>query len=184
MVYCNIAIRHRYDYFYKNASFNKGGAIKLAQEHVYSNKKKSNILLLDGDICLPNDFINKIPKNIEDNTLYGVSKRFDYWTLDDYINDTNSHYYMSSDHFVGFFQLYNSTNNYKYNDSYHCGGCDDKFRDLFQNKIKLDLSVKHLGKECENWYGRNSNISFISTNHTSNKKPQRKLKVQQIKRRR
>jgi hypothetical protein len=143
-----------YNDFYKNSKFNFGGSRKFAQEYIDKHYTSSNILFLDADICLPVDFMNKLPKTIEDDTLYGVSDRFDYWTLDNYIRKKNPHKYCRGRDFVGFFQLYKQSPKYKYKDSQNCSICDNDFRGLFKEKINLQLSVRHLGKERINWNGR------------------------------
>ena len=112
---------------------------------------------MDSDIYLPDNFLEKIPKKFEDNTLYGVRERRDFWSLDDFLNNENGHYSQSSQTFIGFFQLYKQFT-YKYNNSYNCSECDNNFRDLFPNKVTLDLYVKHLGREKINWDGRNNAV--------------------------
>ena len=52
-----------YTDFYKNAKFNKGGAIKFAQEYINIYHKSANILILDSDIksiCNSSSPSNKI----------------------------------------------------------------------------------------------------------------------------
>ena len=151
-----------YNDFYNNAKFNKGGAVRFAQQHIENNttiinNKTQTILILDSDIYLPDNFLEKIPKKFEDNTLYGVRERRDFWSLDDFLNNENGHYSQSSQTFIGFFQLYKQFT-YKYNNSYNCSECDNNFRDLFPNKVTLDLYVKHLGREKINWDGRNNAV--------------------------
>jgi hypothetical protein len=143
-----------YTNFYKNARFNKGGAIRFAQEHIYKNNTNLNILILDADIYLPDNFPKILPEKLEDNTMYGTSERIDYWTVDDFINNTNPKKYPHGGGFVGFFQLYKQDSYKFYNNSNNCANCDNDFRSLFNNKIKLELLVKHLGKEYINWNGR------------------------------
>lgn len=145
-----------YNHFFVNAKFNKGGAIKCIQEYTDNEHTNSNILILDSDIYLPDNFLEKLPIIIEENTLYGVKERLDYWSYDDYINDKNPHKYIYGDKFVGFFQLYNNSNTeLKYKDSNNCSTCDMEFLRLFPNKIHIDISVKHLGRDGVNWNGRN-----------------------------
>jgi len=152
-----------YDDFWKNASFNKGGAIRFAQDYIHDNDNTCNVLILDSDIYLPNNFSAIISSVvIEDDTLYGTKERVDYFTLNDFINNTNPDYNLCGNSFIGFFQLYKLSNKYKYNNSYDCGACDNKFRDLFNKKIIIDISVKHLGKPCENWWGRDKSKSNFS----------------------
>ena len=70
---------------------------------------------------------------------------------------TESYYIVvayNSNKFVGFFQLYKQSSIHTYKDSVNCGKCDDDFRNLFNIRYTLKLSVKHLGKEGVNWNGR------------------------------
>lgn len=142
-----------YPDFYKNASFNKGGAIRFAQEYIEKMHNSCNLLLLDGDISLPDDFMSKLPPKLEENILYGVDERVDYWNLPDFENSKKGRVYRIGA-LVGFFQLYKQSPKYLYDKSYNCSRCDIEFRDKFPYKIKLDVSVRHLGKSNENWNGR------------------------------
>lgn len=149
-----------YDNFFTNAIFNKGGGVRFAQEYIDNYYNSQSVLILDSDIYLPDNFLEKIPKTVKDNTLYGVRDRYDFWSLDEFLNNENGHHYYDSKNFVGFFQLYKQ-GSYKYNNSYNCSRCDDDFRDLFSNRINLDLAVKHLGREKVNWDGRNASFGFF-----------------------
>jgi hypothetical protein len=69
-----------------------------------------------------------------------VNERLDYWTIEDFLNNENSHYYWGSLLFAGFFQMYklnflNKTPLYLYNDSYNCSECDISFSNFFNKKI-------------------------------------------------
>ena len=144
-----------YSKFFFDSKFNKGGAVRFAQEFINGCYSNANVLILDADILLPSDFKEKIPRELEDHTLYGVSTRIDYWNLADFTNKTNPHENRWGNEFVGFFQLYKQNPKYLYKNSFNCAKCDDEFRELFENnKINLDISVDHLGKEGVNWNGR------------------------------
>lgn len=145
-----------YNDFFKDASINKGGAIRFGQQYIKNNYKNENnaILLLDADITFTGDILEKIPKTLEKNTLYGIKERRDYSNLKDYKNSQNGTFYVCSTHHVGFFQLYSQDTDIFYEESIDCGGCDNEFKFLFPNLKILDIRVKHLGKECVNWYGR------------------------------
>lgn len=150
-----------YNDFFTNAKFNKGGAVKFAQEHIDKNYNSQTILIMDSDIYLPDNFLEKIPKKLEDNTLYGVKEKRDFWSLDEFLNNENGHYCNESQTFIGFFQLYKQGRQ-KYEKSYNCSNCDNVFRELFPNKIILDLYVKHLGRVGINWDGRDkASIGFF-----------------------
>jgi len=146
------------DFFKNKCKFNKGGAIKFAQDYIDLHCKDENILVLDSDIYLPDNFTKQLPPIVEPNTLYGASERLDYWTLEDFNKCINPHLYSCSKLFVGFFQLYKQNAKYKYKESVDCAECDNIFRELFNKKQLLDIKVKHLGKEYVNWYGRVSEI--------------------------
>jgi hypothetical protein len=152
--------------FYEGGSkFNKGGAIRMAQLHVNAIHPNSNILLLDSDIFLPDNFgtiMNSI--SIEDNTLYGVASRTDYFTIRNLRQNKPSKVYNLTKEFVGFFQLYrNNDPKYLYEDSYNCAICDNKFVELFAHDKCLniaDLHVKHLGRPEVNWDSRRNKHDF------------------------
>lgn len=150
-----------YNDFFKNVKIDKGGAILYAQQHIDKYYTEANIVILDSDIYLPNNFMDNIPKDLDNNTLYGVSQRIDYWTLNDFKNNINPHNYPAVKNIVGFFQLYKQCS-YKYKKSNNCSQCDDEFKLLFKITKQLPLSVKHLGREKVNWNGRNFNYKFDS----------------------
>jgi hypothetical protein len=120
----------------------------------------ANILFLDGDIYLPDDFTEKLPSALEDDTLYG-SHRTDYWTVKGFTEGTESHAWRKPN-FEGFFQLYKQNEKYKYADSYNCSKCDDVFKGKFPNKRMLDIRVKHLGKNGDHWNGRAHTNEILS----------------------
>lgn len=144
-----------YDDFYKNNSkFNKGGALEFAQKYIDENHKDTNILILDADIYLPDHFMKSLPEKLEENTLYGVKERWDYPKLEDFIENKNAHKYTHGGNFVGFFQLYNQSCSYKYENSYNASSCDLSFLSKFHEKKHIEVSVRHMGEECVNWDGR------------------------------
>ena len=59
---------------------------------------------MDSDISLPDNFKEKLPMFLDDDTLYG-SQRIDYWSLENFKNETNGHP-INGSYFIGFFQLY------------------------------------------------------------------------------
>ena len=143
-----------YDFFSEGAKFNKGGALRYAQTKVQEDGYIDNpILILDSDIFLPNNFLDSLSNvTIEDETLYGISERRDYYCYNDFLKNTNYSIHSHSKNFQGCFQLYKSGN--KYESSNDCGECDYVFRDLFAKKIHLTLTVQHLGLDGVNWGGR------------------------------
>lgn len=140
-------------FFQEGCSFNKGGALRFAQDHIDTKHSYANVLILDADIYLPHNFRKVLPKNLEETTLYGVSKRIDYWTLEDFRANHNRHIYKYGNQFVGFFQLYKQCS-LKYKDSRNCKQCDMDFLELFPRKKHLSIIVKHLGKDDVNHDGR------------------------------
>ena len=142
-----------YEDFYKNrATFNFGGARLFAQTHIDKLYSSANILFLDADIYLPDNFMEKLPRSLEDDTLYGT-QRTDYWTFKGFKDEKESHAWKRPS-FEGFFQLYKQNEKYMYADSYNCSKCDDIFKAKFPRKRMLDIRVKHLGKNGDNWDGR------------------------------
>jgi hypothetical protein len=143
-----------YNDFYKEGSkFNFGGARRFAQDYIAIHHAGANILILDADIYLPNNFRQRIPKTLAPDTLYGTIERLDYWTLKDFQQNVNPHTYENGGSWCGFFQLYKD-GAYRYKDSYNCAGADEEFRDLFPHRARLHLSVRHLGMETVNHDGR------------------------------
>jgi len=142
-----------YNDFYKNSKINKGGALNFSQEYVDKHYTNANILILDADIYLPDNFIQALPDILQVNTIYGTCERLDYKSMNNLIKNISPFKYGYGDGFAGFFQLYKQCS-YKYENSLNCSECDIKFRDKFLKKHYLNLSVKHLGV-CEvNWNGR------------------------------
>ena len=142
-----------YNDFYTNTIFNKGGALLFAQEYIDKHYTDANILILDADIFLPDDFTKRLPMILKQDTLYGTSERLDYNSISELINNIKPFTYGHGDKFAGFFQMYKQCS-YRYQNSQHCGHCDIHFRDKFSKKYKLNLSVKHLGINWVNWNGR------------------------------
>ena len=153
----------------KKTIFNKGGAIKHGQQHVYKNQDYVNsiILILDSDIYLPDNFatiVNKI--NIENDKLFGSSKRRDYWSEENFKKNIVDFDYIYSRHILGYFQLYKFNPTYLYNNSTDCSTCDKMFTFAFKRLIIIEnLEVKHLGKAYINWKGRVSHKDFKLINN-------------------
>lgn len=154
--YPNLTLLLFTGFYQKGASFDKGSALKFGQTHVYKKHANENnaILILDADIYINDHFQEKIPKQIQINTLYGPKERLDYWKLDDFRHNKYPHIYTHSKEFVGFFQLYSQEPKRFYESWNDCGECDLVFRDLFENKKYLDISVRHLGNDGVHWKGR------------------------------
>jgi hypothetical protein len=147
---------------YKNAKFNKGGAIKYAQSLI---KQDEIVLLLDSDIYIPNEFsyiIDDLHQEIKHNEMYSA-KRYDYHTYENFIN--NKHDAIYNLEFVGYFQLYKNQKHMLYEDSDNCRNCDYNFwQNNFSKSILINnIILKHLGKEYVNHDGRTTN-NFIPEN--------------------
>jgi hypothetical protein len=148
--------------FYKNATFNKGGAIQYAQKHIEHYYRNTTIMILDSDIFLPDNFYSQMAKFVpQPDTLYGVSKRYDYGSYMDFIEDVNPYDYPSADKFFGFFQLYKQSPFKVYPNSQNCSQCDTAFLQYFTHKRTLPLTVKHLGKAATHWDGRTDTRDFL-----------------------
>ena len=103
--YPNIEILY-FDFWSNGKSFNKGGAIRYAQQEL---KATSNdmVLLLDSDICLPEQFFDIVKQiSLKPNTLYGTDKRFDYYSFSHLKNKIIDSEYPYSQRFQGYFQMY------------------------------------------------------------------------------
>jgi hypothetical protein len=145
--------------FYVTAKFNKGGAVEYGQQMIdqMEDDKDFNMLLLDSDILLPDNFVTLFETlSIEDGALYGAEVRDEYFTLDSYKNRQFDRQviepYM---YFLGYFQLYKYNPRYKYSNSSDCSECDLRFSKLFPRWMKVNgLTVAHLGKAGDNWGGR------------------------------
>ncbi len=149
--------------FNSNAIFNKGGAIKYGQEILYNLYPNDNMLILDSDIYLPDNFMNIYNSlTITDNTLYGPEIRYDYRSHFDFIYDYKKILYPGSNKFFGFFQLFKCASKYFYQSSYNCEKCDIVFKTLFPSCVTINgLIVKHLGVADRNWNGRINKLDFI-----------------------
>jgi hypothetical protein len=142
--------------FYKNATFNKGGAIRYVQEMIDMDEM---VLLLDSDIFIPDKFICLEGYKFKYDTIYSFI-RYDYYTYQNFIEDKHDDIYDLL--FMGFFQLYKNDKTHYYKDSENCKDCDYDFqRHFIDKKIFTDMVVKHLGKPDVNHYGRDKLDDFI-----------------------
>ena len=153
-----------YNFYNNNKSFDKGGAIRYCQKNIIPLLNYSgNILLLDSDIYLPNNF-SEIMNTIEvqEDTLYGTEKRHDFYSYENFKNYKIDLDYPWSRQFQGYFQLYKFNKNLLYNESHNCASCDLEFTRSFKNKqIIHGLCVSHLGKNAIHWDTRKNYDDFI-----------------------
>jgi hypothetical protein len=123
-----------FDFYSNGKIFNKGGAIRFAQQTIPCDYN-GPLLLLDSDILLPNDFKQIVLNaNIGYRALYGVTCRYDFYSYDNLILNKIDYRYTG---FHGFFQLYRFKPNILYKDSYNCAQCDLDFNSLFHSKIRI-----------------------------------------------
>jgi hypothetical protein len=161
--YDNITILF-FDFQEGGKAFNKGGAVKKAQEFAYQEFPDEWYLNIDSDICLEKNFdeeMEKIYDSLKEDHIYGSENRFHYLSIDDYANRENSHPYPCGKMIQGFFQLYKQK--ILYDDSYDCSWCDVKFsKDFLHRQDFLDNVVcNHLGNSYVNWQGRKNKTDFI-----------------------
>jgi hypothetical protein len=153
-----------YNFYENNKVFNKGGAIRYCQNEILGNLNyDGNVLLLDSDIWLPDNFSEIIKNNtINNNTIYGTNKRYDYYSYNNFKNNIIDLDYPFCNQIVGYFQLYKYNKNKLYNESRNCSNCDLQFVKLFGIKVQLsNLNVCHLGKHATNWNKRINKNDFI-----------------------
>jgi hypothetical protein len=161
--YDNITILF-FDFQEGGRAFNKGGAVKKAQEFAYQNFPHEWYLNIDSDICLEKNFgeeMEKIYDSLKEDHIYGSENRFHYGCINDYTNRENSSSYPCGKMIQGFFQLYKQK--ILYDDSYDCSWCDVKFsRDFLYKQNFLDnIICNHLGHSAVNWQGRKNKTDFI-----------------------
>lgn len=152
-----------FNFYGNNKKFNKGGAIRYYQKKIASLNYTGNVLILDSDIYLPNDFLS-IMKNIvvKRDTLYGTNSRNDYHSYDHFINGVVDEHYGRSHEIDGYFQLYKYEKTKLYSESENCSKCDLDFHRFFKNKVIIEkMNVKHLGEKCVNWNGRDRIKEFL-----------------------
>jgi hypothetical protein len=147
-----------FDFYGNNTKFNKGGAVEYGQQMIdqLEEDKDFNMLLLDSDILLPDNFVQLFETlPIEDRILYGAEVRNEYYTLNSFNNKHIDKHVVEKSFILGYFQLYKYNPIYKYSNSSDCSECDLKFTNLFSKQIHVTgLTVDHLGKPGENWLGR------------------------------
>lgn len=149
--------------------FRKGNALNTVQKIVYERHPSSLYLILDSDVCLPDDFREQIESiQINENVMYGAD-RLMYPTIKDYLLKNpdvnllrwNPHSLIPdrtpSFHMVphGYFQLYKAPQHF-YPDSESAAECDVTFARKFPIRKNLKFVVSHLGTANVNWHGRTS----------------------------
>ena len=160
--YPNVEIMY-FDFTAGGNKFNKGGAIRYAQQQI-PVEYTGLVLILDSDILLPTNFGEIITKTkFRQHALYSVSTRKDFHSYMHLKNNIVDFEYPKKYIFAGFFQLYKHSPKLLYKSSHNCSKCDLEFILLFNYRKKTiyGLHVKHLGMDGVNWDGRITNTKFI-----------------------
>lgn len=130
--------------------FDKGGAIRLAQEQAFLKFPDHWHLVLDTDILI-RSHRDLITNYLWDRQIYGPRARLDYRSLSDYRKGLiHRKYFNEEPAIIGFFQLYRPTLIRPlplYRKSINSSWCDNEFTDLWpkEYQILLDITVDHLG---------------------------------------
>jgi hypothetical protein len=151
-----------WDFNNSGRKFDKGGAVKYAQEFAYDKFPDEWYLLLDSDICLSKDFsaVAELTGRFDPEAIYGAKNRYDFNKLSDFRNFTNYSKYPLGHKLYGYFQLYKQK--LFYQPSIDAGLCDIEFTGQFNKRFFLDgFECSHLGRKKRNWAGRKIGSDFI-----------------------
>jgi len=144
-------------YNFKNngRTFDKGGALRMAQELAHAQYPNSWYAIIDSDIALYPEFANLNTEQLDPNTVYGIRYRHVFHTQEEYKKNTPTSVNHHENFPIGFFQLYKKHHLYK--SANNAGKCDCNFRDNYQQKGLLDqfniLACSHLGPIDSYWNG-------------------------------
>jgi hypothetical protein len=141
------------------ATFNKGRALGEAQKRLHSNPDYNGalIVLLDADICLPQNFALTLPQQPKPDTIYYTTARYIYCNAASMLQRNPDWVEASLSGALGFFQAYVSPLNFTYSDKNSTDGSwsDVVFAKEFPHKQVLqDLRVHMLGSSGNDWKGR------------------------------
>lgn len=153
---------HLFDDLYKNSRFNKSGMIHKLQKYLHLRHPDKWMLVLDADICLPDNFETLMKGRLPDmnkECMYSLPRN-DVHTYEDYVERKNIKKYPGLA-FAGFFQLYFNKTTYYPEHSTSCRSCDIQFYRIYKSKaFLLDESpashLLHLGQDTVNHHGRES----------------------------
>ena len=138
-------------------TFDKGGAIKRAQEYVYSQYPDEWYLVLDSDICFPENF-SLDTSTLDKNKMYTVNRQ-DFNSVSSYRAKIPCYIHpLNSPNCLGYFQLY------KHKIFYEPSNTADKCDEIFYQKMGnqcLDMMCAHLGAPNTNWRGRTVGSDFV-----------------------
>jgi hypothetical protein len=144
-----------WDFQNNNYIFDKGGAIRYAQEQAYENYPDDWYLIIDSDICLPpvfKSFLQDTLPGMDTEAIYGLNSRLDFSSLEDFKSFKNYKLYNHSKLIVGYFQLYREK--IYYGSSRNCSLCDCLFTSLFSKRVMMTLfHCAHLGSQSH-WDGK------------------------------
>lgn len=149
-----------WDPFVDGRAFDKGSALRLAQQWAYERYPNCWYLIIDSDIALPRNFseVRAGLSNLPRWRVFGAM-RTDYHRYSDFLAQQGGVPYTTSDEIVGYFQLYSLP--LKTEQSYDASWLDIDFRDLFFRAELLDnFSLSHFGVKTKNWQGRSPRNEF------------------------
>lgn len=150
-----------YDFKNNGKNFDKGGGMRVAQQHAYANYPDSWYLILDSDIVLPTDLTIDC-NTLDPNQVYGTQGRIFYRTASGY-RENISFGFEDNQRILGFFQLYKK--HVYYRESNSAADCDDHFiADHWtpeQREFLEGISLKHLGHNYQGWNGRKVGSDFL-----------------------
>jgi hypothetical protein len=151
-----------WDFKNNGRRFDKGGALKFAQQHAYKQFPEDWYLILDSDIALyPNFNVNT--DLLDPEKLYGISHRLAFYSKRAYETNQPDQIIPGLGHPIGFFQLYKKK--FLYADSDSAGGVDSDFTILWSKTGQTEMlkdypSCRHLGR-TDHWTGRIPGSDFI-----------------------
>lgn len=151
-------------------AFNKGRALSEVQQSLHKNPKLAGwmALLMDVDICLPENIWNDVGDHTEDNTLYSVTHRCVYAYPSAAEAGSPTSLELNPGDSLGYFQMYKIMPG----SPIYCGDCfhtaaksDIEFADDFEKVHFLPTYVHHfntIGAYTGNWNGTTQNSSIWS----------------------
>jgi len=129
--------------------FDKGGAIRHAQQQAYQQWPDHWYLVMDTDILIRSGR-DLITQHLCPDYIYGPAARLDYASYQDYEQgQIHRNYFVQGPEIIGFFQLYHRPRLYQ--PSRDSNWCDVEFTRLWQEGDRkiLAMTVDHLGYWAE-----------------------------------
>ena len=154
-----------WDFKKNGADFDKGGALRFAQNYAYERYQNHWYLILDSDICLSSGFFHTLSnlEKLDPDVLYGSFFRHEYQKTSDFLGQTNYHLYDRMGFPDGFFQLYKKKEFYA--PSNDAAVCDVVFANTFkEKKLFTNFISNHLGWQgsLRNHKGRVIGVDFLA----------------------